>query len=364
MSAAETLEGRSLSGRTGDWLVVKRLDGPTDLTGNSSSVGYEVEGRDGHRAFMKASDLALATSEDHDRLDRAHVFITSHKFERTILAHCKGSNMDRVVVAIDFGDLVIVHEGYREPVFFLIFELAACDLRVQVRESRKLGLVWSLGALHNLAVGIRQLHTGHVCHNDIKPANILVFQTAGQKIADLGRATSPLHPAIHDEEICAGDPQYAAPELLYYSNSQQKINQPAPTFDGRRAADLYQLGSIAFFLFWGRMMTPEILQAIGPTHMPPIGVNGWTAPYRDVIPFWREAYSNVLSRFSEFLPTQFKGAELSIMRQVLTAVNQLCEPDPDLRGYPRALIGCSDCYSVERYVSLFNNLRLKAMIIL
>ena len=43
-----------------------------------------------------------------------------------------------------------------------------------------------------------------------------------------------------------------------------------------------------------------------------------------------------------------------------TNVRQLCDPDLEFRGHPRARIGIGNRYSLERYVSSFNLLARRA----
>jgi serine/threonine protein kinase len=363
------------------WKVLKKVELSPDRSVANYSVGYVVEGERGRRAFMKASDPDLVTDQSGGLLERLRATVLAHGFERQILEHCRGNNMDRIVVAIDYGDCMIDVENVRQPVFFLVFELAQCDMRVQVDRLNRFDLAWSLNVLHNLAVAIQQLHSGQVTHNDIKPSNLLVFEKTLQKLADLGRATSPLMPAIHDELRCIGDPVYAAPECLYISGR----GKSTMTFSERRACDLYHLGSMAHFLVSGRMITPEIVRRLAPEHRPPTDECGWHGAFAEVLPFWREAFSRVLEDFDGSLPRQTEATAaassgrpedqhdtIELMpetapltragRGILEAVAQLAEPDPRLRGDPLARLGSQDQQGVTRYISLFDRLRKEAII--
>lgn len=302
---------------------------------------------------MKVSDIGLTTNEDFSMFDRMQGAMEAYKFERDILEHCRGNNMDRVVTAIDYGEAIRVFEGAREPIFFLIFELANCDARVHIDRQKQFDLAWCLNALHDLAVAIRQLHSGEVSHNDIKPANLLVFDEELRKLADLGKATTPRRTALHDNDVVVGDRKYAAPEVLY-SNSLNS-NDPGEIFRQRRSCDLYHLGSMAFYFMCGRMITPEVVRYLAPEHRPVEG--GWSGSYLDVLPYWREAFGRVMQAFDAQLPRTSVGLLTPAAKALREAVLQLSEPDPLHRGHPISRLGGSDLLSTERYISLFNRLR-------
>lgn len=361
MGIAENLLGRRLSGTriAGDWLVVERIDHPRMNTGGCFSVGYKVRHENGREAFLKVSDIDLLTEQAASIFERLQVAVEAQTFERRIPDLCRGNNMDRIVLAIDYGDKIILHDGIKEPIFYLIFELAKCDARVQINKLKRFDLTWSLHALHNLATAIKQLHTGKVSHNDIKPSNFLVFDQMLQKLGDLGSATSPLIPAIHDQRTCVGDPRYAAPEILYQSSTSPSVTQ---SFDTRRASDLYLLGSMAYFFVTGIMITPMVVSQLNPVHRPRSDAGGWTGSFADVVPYWREAFSVVLEEFENVLPTNDANELTPPAQAFMESVTQLCEPDPAYRGDPLGRLGHHDPRSVERYISLYNRLRSESLV--
>ncbi|MCH7776946.1 MAG: serine/threonine protein kinase [Gemmatimonadetes bacterium] len=361
MGIAENLLGRRLPGVriAGDWIVVERIDQQKKGTDGCFSVGYKVRHENGREAFLKASDLGLLTEQTASLFERTVVAVEAQKFERRILEHCRGNNMDRIVLAIDYGDQLIVHDGIKEPIFYLIFELAECDARVQIDRLKHFDLTWSVTALHNLAIAIKQLHTGEVSHNDIKPSNFLIFELL-QKLGDLGSATSPLIPAVHDERICVGDPRYAAPEILYQSSTSSSTAQ---SFQTRRASDLYLLGSMAHFFVTGVMITPTVVSHLNPVHRPRSEGGGWTGTFAGVLPYWRRAFAVVLEEFENALPTNDAAELTPAARAFMDSVTQLCEPDPVYRGHPLERLGHHDPLSVERYISLFDRLRSESLVV-
>ena len=358
-SLAESLEGNEVKGlKTGrTWKVLNKISSRPDRSNASFSVGYRVEAHDGRIAFMKATDLSLLT-ESGNLLDRIYAAMTSHKFERDVLDYCHGSNMDRIVLAIDYGDAMVEFDGAKDALFFLIFELADDDGRVRVDKTRKFTLAWCLNAMHEIAVGVQQLHGGNITHNDIKPANFLIFRENNQKLADLGCATATHITALHDDRHNAGDDKYAAPELLFALKAEEKVN--LCLHEARKAADLYNLGSMLYFMVSGVMLTPQVVSRMAMEHRPLFHQGGWNGDFSGVEPYWREAFGRVLEELKlsllEFIPENVAH----IREEILTSIIQLCDPNPVKRGHPLNKIGSQSRYSVNRYVAAFDRMRKQA----
>lgn len=352
--ASEQLLGIALPGRrTGTmWSVVERIAAPSDVTPNGFSVGYLV--RNGERsAFLKATDINFAgTARGETHFDRLRRVTSSHGFERDILDVCRGNNMDRIVTCIDDGEHELTVDGIRDVVFYLVFELARGDARSAIELSDAAYFRWSSHALHNLATAIQQLHRLRINHNDIKPANLLYFDEQLQKLADLGRATADAISGPYDSMKCSGDRRYAAPELLY---RQARTPDSRVTFDQRSASDLYLLGSMAFYFLVKRMVTPCILwdlEATSPDLLP----TTWTGDFAEALPYWQQAFARCMRLAADEIsqwPIQRRLAA-----EVLNAVQQLCEPDPSRRGHPENALGHQFQYGVERYISLFDRVRI------
>lgn len=127
--ACSTLVGQELTGKKGQaWKVIQKIERKKNSSGGRFSVGYLVEDSKGDKAFMKATDTSLlaGASDPAAALQEA---TSEHLFERQILDFCQGSNMDKIVHAVDYGDTTIIHNSIREWVFFIIFELADGDSR-------------------------------------------------------------------------------------------------------------------------------------------------------------------------------------------------------------------------------------------
>lgn len=353
MGIAANLLGRTVRGNKlgGVWHVTEQLVVPLDALGYSRTYGYKVKHESGREAFLKAVDADLIDAGE-TLVVRLTAVLAHHDFEARVSEHCRGNNMDRVTLAIDHGSEMMEHDGAREPVFYLIFELASGDVRQQILLDRDWPADKKFRLLHHIAVGLQQLHGAKVTHNDVKPPNVLAFND-GHRISDLGQATRDDAVAPHDGNAIVGDPRYAAPELLYIEDGAPGTRHISN--ENRRGTDLYLLGSMVHFLFVGRMLTPEILDELDANHSPPIEDRGWQGGYSDVTPYWRAGFSTVLHRFKLALSKSDESV-ISGNAEVLTQViAELCEPEPSKRGHVTSATN-GPSHSLIFFISLFDRL--------
>ncbi|HXB24940.1 MAG TPA: hypothetical protein VNV25_09440 [Gemmatimonadaceae bacterium] len=303
-------------------------------TGGMASAGYIVQGIDGTRAYLKALDLASAwLSADPTR--ELQTLTTVFNFERDLLHHCRDQRLDRVVLALDHGQIAVDPMLYASIVPFLIFELGDGDIRSVLSFSEAFDTAWAVRALHHTATGLMQLHKNGIAHQDLKPSNVLLFDGGlDAKIGDLGRASRHGHNPPHDGLTIAGDLSYAPPELLY--------DAVDPDWRARRlGGDLYLLGSLAVSLFTGASMTGLIFSKLRPEHHWLV----WKGSYASVLPFVRNAFDQVLLECA----TQFPAA---VHDDLDRTVKQLCDPDPAIRGHPQERARRhGNPQSLERYVA-------------
>ncbi len=335
-SSAEQLIGVNLDG---EWKVVSALEKDPNSTGGNFSRCYIVENTKGKKAFLKALDFSQALNSMDPAL-QLKLITEAFVFERDVLNKCKEQNLDHVVVAIKDGTVRFENALDGGVVQYLIFELADGDVRKQVNLSERFDIAFSLRSLHNIAVGLQQLHGQGIAHQDLKPSNVLVFDKTKSKIADFGRSSYQGHFPPHEEFVVAGDRTYAPPELLY--------NYLDPDWRLRRlGCDAYLLGSMAVFFFLGVGVTPLLRMEL----REPFVWGNWGGTYNEVLPYLNDAFQRVLAIYSKSLPA-------SLRNDLTETVNQLCMPDPRLRGHPRNR--ATNQFSFERYITKFELLARRA----
>jgi eukaryotic-like serine/threonine-protein kinase len=338
------------------WLVTERVGWTVDAQGNlkaagepgsggNFSAGYRVK-RGDRIAFLKAIDLSRAMVAA-DVIGELKKIVDTASFEKAICKLCGDRQMDRVVLALGTGD-VVTGPNLQDRVPYIIFELADGDVRRRVRlinDSARAS--WIFRAIQNAAVGLTQLHSARVAHQDVKPSNLLHFESQGAfKVGDVGRAIQEGIQVPHAEYGIAGDPIYAPPELLY--------GHYVPDWNMRRfGCDLFMFGSLIAFFFLGQGVTPMLFSKIEAPFLPRLRNGSWQGTYVEALPIIRRAFSQLLEELHVAAPAEFRD-------NVVSSVRELCEPDPALRGHP--LNRRQNQFDLSRYVSMYDLLSQRAAI--
>lgn len=341
---AEQLLGLTLTGAQGaQWRVVRQIPRRRPgATGGNFSVGYIVVDEAGREAFLKALDFSHAFRASNFT-QVLQVLTTTYNFERDLLSHCRERRLDRVVSAVDHGEVVVDPNTFASNVPFIVFELADGDVRSFAQFAQRFDAAWALRSLHHVATGLGQLHSRQIAHQDVKPSNVMYFGDVGSKIGDLGRAAQRGHAPPHDGFAIAGDPSYAPPELLYGAT-------PTDWSERRYGCDVYLLGSLVVSLFTGASMTGLLVHYLAPEQHWTI----WRDTYAAVLPFVRDAFDQAVDAFGAQVPQEFRAEAVRIVRQ-------LCDPDPSRRGHPRARAQRhGNPLALDRYVAEFNLLATRA----
>jgi serine/threonine protein kinase len=337
MNPSELLQGTSLPG---GWLVSRLLPRGSYHTGGHFSAQYKVVNSDGREAFLKAIDLSHALSQPDSARALRDAFET-FCFERDLLDYCREHRLSRVVTALHHGE---IGTSYNR-VYYLLFELADGDIRSATRHLSNATFSWRCQVLHQISVGLKQLHDREILHQDLKPSNVLVFAPVGMKLADLGRAYSTHLAAPHDSFPCAGDRTYAPPEILYGYSYPDRMHQ-------RMSCDIYLLGSMIFWIFSGQGATRQILARLDPSHH----WTSWRDTYDKVMPAVQTAFSDSLIELSTCLPTPYRA-------EIEALASSLCNPDPTRRNAlnPRTAAS-SHSFDLQRVITRLDLLSKRSAI--
>jgi serine/threonine protein kinase len=258
VSAAQQLEGLDLE----DGWKVAKLPKHQSSSGGTFSVPYSVHDKNGKPHFLKAFDFSQAFQPGQDVIRVLANLTALYEHERDILEFFKEQRLSRVVTAIKHGYVRVPGLSAQDgTVYYLIFELASCDVRRQIDIQQRLDCVWCLRVLDDVTLGLWQAHRQAIAHQDLKPSNVLVYQDNVSRVADFGRASRKGSQIWIDKLNVAGDRTYAPPELLYsWLHSDFTIR--------RMGTDLYLLGSLAAFMFSGVSLTPAMMARLDPQFHP------------------------------------------------------------------------------------------------
>ena len=333
---AQQLVGRVLAD---GWRVVREVTRTNQQTGGFFSVGYEVVSPAGRRGFLKALDYVRAFKGE-DPAVLLNKMTADFLFERSVLNLCRTRRLSRVVTAIGDGSVdVDPSRGGLGAVQYLIFEWADRDLRSKVDALEEIELADVLRVLHEVSSGLQQLHGTGVAHQDIRPSNILEFDSEQRlKLADLGRSICREIVAPHEHLEIVGALSYAPPEYLYGA-------VPPEWTDRRLGADLYLLGSLAAFLISGLSMNALLARQLASEH----NWHHWTGKFQDALPYLWDAHARVRYQLGALLPAS--------RVEVVSLVGYLTAPDPARRGHPKDIAARGNKQSLARFISRFDAIR-------
>lgn len=248
--------------------------------------------------------------------------------------------------------------GVSEYVFYTIFELANHDVRSALLSGRRGDLAWVCQTAHDMAVGVSQLHTQEIAHNDLRPSNVLCFSDT-QKIADLGRATSANHAGPWDPLMHPGARAYRPPECWGYGYIQPR-QYGRVTFDARAQSDLFLLGAMMLFLVSEISYTQKLRICLRPEYDP--GNNGRVS-FVDALPHINVAHAKALSDVKSEIESAFDAKYSVVYDEYIELCKMLVDPDPSVRGDPRMQQIGAPRSSLQRIISRLDYLGKKASLI-
>ena len=326
------LKGDSLIGQKTEtkWYVKDQISKLPDSTGGNFSVGYVVEDENKTEYFLKATDARLISGGYRNKLKQIGETFSLQQFERDLIDHFSKPGINRIVKGIDYGETIKEYEGLGVEVFFIIFEKARTDVRNFLGELKPTEFKHIPIFVHNLAIGLRQIHSNDITHNDIKPSNFLYFDATLQKISDFGSATSENIRSPNDPEDFLGDPNYYPPEAWGY-----KFRPPYSghfvSIEFRKLGDLYMLGSMIYYFITGSSLNLQISSKMSNDHKSRIP----NIEFSDAIEYLDNIHGQVIFEMKQWLSERIGEKSFQSFIRITDAVKNYTRIDPENRGEPK-----------------------------
>ena len=340
--AAHNLLGRQLPN---GWVVNQKIEPKDGSTGGFFSVCYIVK-RDEEIAFLKALNFnaffQLFPGKGIVKILQEQT--NAFEFEKSLLLKCKSSRLTKVSMILDEGEELL--EGFTIPnVPYLIFEIAEGDIRSNIKFANNVDLIWKTKSLHDIAVGLEQLHKLEIAHQDLKPSNVLLYDNANtSKIGDLGRSLCSSIPAPHDDGVSfTGQMNYSPPEYLYgyvQSNWLQRV----------RSTDMYLFGSLVTYYFIGINMTALIFKLLDSRFR----WNNFQGTFEEAKEYLINAFSQATHEILGTLGNKAFAIDL------LEIINYCCYPIPEKRGHNRNFTELGNQYSYKRIITKLDLIKRRA----
>lgn len=323
--AACNLVGKEING----WFVKKMLPKPNKIggTGGTFSICYIVE-REGKEYFMKVLDLRICMGDlvpfgltNSEYMEQC---LREFNYEKVLSAYCKNNHIKNIIQYYDDGDAIV--DGFPfNNVSYIVYEKAEGDIRKTLDLSKKAifseklkNISQKLKSLHDIAVGMQQLHQKDISHQDIKPSNILSIKDKS-KIGDLGRSL-----CFASDIKCPyplefnGDWNYAPPEAAFGNTTRDKKDL--------YQIDNYMLGSLIVYYICGVSFN-VLLNNHLPMPLLKMCESGRT--YEDSKADLIHAFHLALNDFEKEIPLDNIKSELTAI------VEYLCNPIAEKRGHPK-----------------------------
>lgn len=306
------------------WVVEEKIEKEEGIdSGGNFSVCYIVKNKASNiRAFLKVIDYAkILGTKTIQTADQMYLATSAYIYEREILKKCVNKKLDKIIKAYTFGEYNDSTNLYNK-ISYIIFELADYDVRKFLFQLELLDYAWVIRSLHSITIGIKQLHTNKIAHQDLKPSNILIFLNEGTKIGDMGRTCSFGEDIISpfNKDPFPGDYTYAPFDILYNYIDNEGLRQKYGT-------DLFMLGSLILFYISNINMAASVRLKIRHEHS--WGV--WNGTYHEIIPYLRNAIIEVVEEFKNNISVK----DEKFKEELAGFIIKLCEPDLEKRGYLR-----------------------------
>lgn len=162
-------------------------------------------------------------------------------------------NETKILSLLNYPNIVKIYDsGKWEGGYYIAMEYVhGVSLRQYIMET-PLSLRRSLELIIDISYAICHLHSRGIIHRDIKPENILVNDSGGIKLIDLGVARVHTEMELETAKHFIGTPIYMSPE--------QRDQPEAVSFP----SDIYSLGILSYELILGKLSHGQIHLSLMP----------------------------------------------------------------------------------------------------
>lgn len=342
----------------GQWVVGDRIENE-DISFRYSLL-YQVD-CDGKKAIMKVIDSEKCNNGPlEDGIGRNELIsreTTAFNYEQKAARQCAGLHMNNVISYLDSGETEV--DGYLIPtVTYIVYELSEGKIGDFLVFSSMASFVADLGvlkdklwSLHEVAKGIKQLHTNLIAHHNITPHSIEVFDDNSKfKLGDLHHSKSQKEDLQSPEnaKLFNGDLTFAPPEVFF----AYKIPDEMAAY---YQVDTYMLGNLIVYYLTGLNMT-TLLNRYLPYTLKEWAKNG--ANYMAVQPDITNAFCKILAVLREAISID------ELREPIIKMIECLCNPDPDRRGYPGGFKSSKANADLQRIITKLDILYDKAELLL
>ena len=325
--------------------IIEKISKSADETGGNFSVQYIAQESSGVKCFLKAIDIESPIAqgriigEDFATLLQRQMEL--YNFERKLLDRCKTYHTSHVVRARTSG--LIYTEGNPIPVPYLTFDLADGNIKRYMKFHGDVDFVWKLKSIHDVFVGVEQLHHADIFHQDLKPSNILQFKD-NSKLTDLGRSKCNQIEGPYDEMDYSGDMTYRPIETF----EEYSFLQPNVWLDKNLAIDSYMLGNLMVFYFTGLNMTSILTYKLRSLGGALFGTIEERKAYLD------RFYNDSIEEIKRSIEYPDYADEIGQI------IYELCNPDPNKRADKKTLASRGSNFALHRYMTRIDVLYRRA----
>ena len=344
------LTGKTISG----WSVGNKIDNK-DTTAKYS-LFYEVT-KEGQQAIMKVLNYEqchngpLDGAKDRDSLISRET--SAFHFESELAEACTGNHMGNVIRYLERGTIEI-QDYVIKTVSYIIYEMSEGTISEFLDFSTKSSFVANLGvlvdklkSLHQVAKGVKQLHTHLIAHHNITPQSVEVFEgNSLYKIGGLQKSRTSqavLHTPVA-AKLFDGDYTFAPPEAYF----NYKLSEEMDTYF---QIDTYMLGNLIVYYLTNMNLTTLIDQKCPNTLL------DWASKgskYPEVLPDIIKAFNETMDEIEMAI------CDKELRQDIIEIIEGLCHPDPVQRGYPRGLCKVQANADLQRVLTKLDILYKKA----